>query len=119
VERGDKLVWCAGALARDYGQIGGQTKIAGKPHSQIYEAALKAAEDVAGHPLERKKILAIGDGMMTDVKGAQQNGFDVLYISGGIHAREYGDTMNPDMEALAGFLEKHASAPVAWMPRLK
>jgi len=119
VERGDRLVWCAGALARDYTQLGGTTEIAGKPHRPIYEAALKAAENVAGRALDREKILAIGDGMMTDVKGAQQNGFDVLYISGGIHAREYGDAMNPDTHALGEFLAKHASAPVAWMPKLR
>ncbi len=119
VERGDDLVWCAGALARDYSQLGGRTEIAGKPHRPIYEAALKAAEELLGRPLDRKNILAIGDGMMTDVKGAQQNGFDVLYVSGGIHAREYGDTTNPDPDALATFLEKHAAAPAAWMPRLR
>jgi HAD superfamily hydrolase (TIGR01459 family) len=119
VERGEKLVWCAGALARDYSQLGGRTEIAGKPHRPIYEAALKAAETVAGRSLDRSRILAIGDGIMTDVKGAQQNGFDVLYISGGIHSREYGDTMNPDTAALGEFLAKHASAPVAWMPKLR
>ena len=43
VERGERMIWCAGALARDYAQLGGRTLIAGKPHAPIYEAALKAA----------------------------------------------------------------------------
>ncbi len=43
VERGERLIWCAGALARDYAQMGGRTLIAGKPHAPIYRAALKAA----------------------------------------------------------------------------
>ena len=43
VERGERLIWCAGALARDYALLGGRTLIAGKPHRPIYEASLKAA----------------------------------------------------------------------------
>lgn len=119
VERGDRLIWCAGALARDYAQLGGRTEIAGKPHRPIYQAALRAAEEIRGRPLDKDRILAIGDGMLTDVKGAEQNGFDVLFISGGIHAREYGDPSAPDAEALAEFLARHASTPVAYMPKLR
>src|SRR5690606_30187903 len=73
VERGDRLIWCAGALARDYAQLGGRTEIAGKPHRPIYEAALAAASDVVGRELTRSDCLAIGDGALTDVKGAVDN----------------------------------------------
>ncbi len=118
VERGDRLIWCAGALARDYAQLGGLTLIAGKPHRPIYEAALEAASDIAGHQIAHEEVLAIGDGMLTDVKGAEQNGFDVLYISGGIHARDYGDPAHPDRGELARFLVKHGSSPVGYMPKL-
>lgn len=119
VERGERLIWCAGALARDYGQLGGRTLIAGKPHAPIYRAALKAASQIAGRELNRSEVLAIGDGMMTDIKGAADNGFDVLYVSGGIHARDYGDPLAPDPDLLAAFLAKYGYRPVAVMPRLR
>src|SRR5690606_35696473 len=112
-------IWCAGALARDYAQLGGRTLISGKPHRPIYEAALKAAGEVLGRQIERSEALAIGDGMLTDVKGASDNGLDVLYVSGGIHARDYGDPHNPDLERLAAFLASHGSSPVAVIPRLR
>ncbi|TKT69194.1 TIGR01459 family HAD-type hydrolase [Aquamicrobium sp. LC103] len=118
VERGERLIWCAGALARDYAQLGGRTLIAGKPHRPIYEAARKAAAGVLGREVEAGDVLAIGDGVLTDVKGAADSGFDVLYISAGIHAQEYGNPASPDPERLAAFLEKHGYSPVAVMPRL-
>lgn len=119
VERGERLIWCAGALARDYGQLGGRTLIAGKPHAPIYRAALQAASDVLGREPGRAEVLAIGDGMMTDIKGAADNGFDVLYVSGGIHARDYGEPLAPDPERLAAFLTGYGYRPVAVMPRLR
>jgi ribonucleotide monophosphatase NagD (HAD superfamily) len=119
VERGEKLVWCAGALARDYGLLGGRTLIAGKPHRPIYEAALKAAGRVLGRGVELSEVLAIGDGVMTDVKGAEQAGLDVLYVSAGIHAREYGESHEPDLDRLTAFLDKHGQHPVAVIPRLR
>lgn len=119
VHRGEQEVWCAGALARDYAQLGGRTLIAGKPHAPIYAAALRAAGDVLGRPVERTEALAIGDGILTDVKGADSYGIDVLYVSGGIHWREYGDQDAPDAERLAAFLSKHGHRPVAVIPRLQ
>lgn len=119
VERGHELIWCAGALARDYGQLGGRTLVSGKPHRPIYEAALAAAGDVLGRDVASTDALAIGDGMFTDVKGAADNGIDVLYVSGGIHARDYGDPHAPDAGKLAAFLDKHGYAPVATIPRLR
>lgn len=119
VEKGDRLIWCAGALARDYAQLGGRTLIAGKPHRPIYAAALAAAAEVRGRPVSEKDALAIGDGVLTDVKGAEQNGIDVLYVTGGIHAGEYGDTLEPNPALLAAFLDKHGHHPVAVIPRLR
>lgn len=119
VERGERIIWCAGALARDYSQLGGRTLIAGKPHAPIYAVAMKEVEDLLGRPVERSQVLAIGDGMMTDVKGAADNGFDVLYVSGGIHARDYGEPHNPDPGRLAAFLEKHGYRPAAVIARLR
>ncbi|CAN7611236.1 TIGR01459 family HAD-type hydrolase [Mesorhizobium sp. LjRoot246] len=119
VERGERIIWCAGALARDYAQLGGRTLIAGKPYTPIYDLAMKEVAELLGRPVERAQVLAIGDGMMTDVKGAADNGFDVLYVSGGIHARDYGDVLQPDPAMLAVFLEKHGYRPVAIIPRLR
>ncbi|QDC03097.1 TIGR01459 family HAD-type hydrolase [Mesorhizobium sp. 8] len=120
VERGERLIWCAGAITRDYAQLGGRTLIAGKPHAPIYDVALRVAGEVLGRELERGEVLAIGDGMMTDVKGAADNGFDVLYVSGGLHAREYGEPSAPDPVRLAAFLETHGGyRPVAIMPKLR
>jgi HAD superfamily hydrolase (TIGR01459 family) len=119
VERGERLIWCAGALARDYALLGGRTLIAGKPHRPIYEAALQAAGKVLGGELAIAETLAIGDGMLTDVKGADDMGVDVLYVSGGIHAREYGDPGKPDPQRLAAFLEAHGRRPVAVIPALQ
>ncbi|TPK74808.1 TIGR01459 family HAD-type hydrolase [Mesorhizobium sp. B2-4-15] len=119
VERGERIIWCAGALARDYAQLGGRTLIAGKPYAPIYDVAMKEVAEVLGRPVERSQVLAIGDGIMTDVKGAADNGFDVLYVSGGIHARDYGDALRPDPAKLGLFLERHGYRPVSVIARLQ
>ncbi len=113
VERGPRLIWCAGALARDYGQLGGRTLIAGKPHRPIYEAAAKAVEEIRGAPVEKSRILGVGDGVLTDVKGAADYGLDVLYISGGVHAADYASDGNVDFDRMNSFLQKHGHAPIA------
>lgn len=113
VERGNRLIWCAGVLARDFAQLGGRTLIAGKPHLPIYEAAMQAAIELRGKPVDKARILAIGDGVLTDVKGAVQYGVDVLYISGGVHAADYEVGGVIDHDAMLAFLEKHGSKPVA------
>lgn len=119
VERGDRIIWCAGALARDYAQLGGRTLVAGKPHTPIYEAAMKAVGELLGGEVRRDEVLAIGDGVLTDVKGAADNGIDVLYISGGVHSRDYGHPDNPDPDKLQAFLDSHGFHPVATMPKLR
>lgn len=119
VERGERIIWCAGALARDYAQLGGRTLIAGKPHRPIYEAALAAAGEVLGRDVGRGETLAIGDGMLTDIKGASDNGIDALYVSGGIHSRDYGHPDNPEPGKLQAFLDNHGFHPVATMTKLR
>ncbi len=119
VERGERLIWCAGALARDYTALGGKTLIAGKPHRPIYLEALSQASKLMGRTAQPSETLAIGDGVATDVAGARENGIDMLYISGGIHARDYGDVHDPDPKRLAAFLASHDSTPVATMPSLR
>lgn len=119
VERGDRLVWCAGALARDYAQLGGRALVAGKPHRPIYAAALILAAHALGRQVRPDEVLAIGDGVLTDVKGAASNGIDILYVTAGIHAREYGEAGSVDLEKLAGFLSGHGYEPVASIARLR
>lgn len=119
VERGERLIWCAGALARDYTLLGGRTLISGKPHRPIYVAALQAASEVLGREVTASEALGIGDGMLTDIKGAADNGLDVLYVSGGVHAADYGDPLAPDPVRLSEFLERHGHRPVAVIPRLR
>ena len=118
VERGTRLIPCAGAVAALYEQIGGRTLISGKPHRPIYEAALKQARALrAGVPEDR--ILAIGDGMPTDVRGAAAFGLDLLYISDGIHAREYIEDAAVSVNRLEAFLNWHDAHPKWWMQRLR
>lgn len=118
VERGERLIWCAGAIAREYAQLGGRTLIAGKPFAPIYEAALEAASDVLGREVGAADVLAIGDGALTDLKGAAARGIDMLFITAGIHAAEYGSPHAPDLGQLARFLGRHGPAPAAVMPHL-
>jgi HAD superfamily hydrolase (TIGR01450 family) len=118
VERGERLIPCAGAIAALYEKMGGKTLVSGKPHRPIYEAALAAAGELRG-AVAMNRILAIGDGMPTDVKGAQDFGLDLLYVSDGIHARDYTDRAVVDEERLMSFLEQNGARPVHWMQRLR
>ncbi|MGE0596047.1 MAG: TIGR01459 family HAD-type hydrolase [Hyphomonadaceae bacterium] len=85
VRWGDELIWCAGALARDYAALGGRVVMAGKPHPPIYELAYRELESIAGRPIEKARILAIGDGVATDIKGANDQRLDSLFIASGMH----------------------------------
>ncbi|MBB3966400.1 TIGR01459 family HAD-type hydrolase [Rhizobium metallidurans] len=117
VERGHKMIPCAGAMAAYYDQLGGKTRIAGKPHKPIYDAVLSVAREIRGD-LKMDRILAIGDGMPTDVRGALDYGLDLLYISGGIHAAEYTLNGETDEAILTAYLEREKATPKWWMPRL-
>lgn len=120
VERGGVTVWCAGALARGYAQLGGRTLVAGKPFAPIYVAAMRAAEEILGRTVERREVLAVGDGMLTDIKGAADFGLDTLYVSGGVHWRDYGEASHaPDPSRLHAFLTAHGHRPVAVMAELR
>ncbi len=117
VERGERIIPCAGAMAAYYEQLGGEVRIAGKPHAPIYEACLAAAREVRG-AFAKGRVLAIGDGMPTDVKGAIASGLNLLYISGGIHAAEYTLNGQTDEALLNAYLKGQGAAPGWWMPRL-
>jgi HAD superfamily hydrolase (TIGR01459 family) len=84
VRKGNRLLYCAGALAEKYAEIGGHVLMAGKPYAPIYNLALQKAGAIAGHEIERSKVLAIGDGPETDIKGAADNDFYVVLIADGV-----------------------------------
>jgi HAD superfamily hydrolase (TIGR01450 family) len=117
VERGHRIIPCAGAVAAYYETMGGNVRVAGKPHRPIYEAALAAAHEARGE-FAMERVLAIGDGMPTDVRGALAYGLDLLYISAGIHVAEYTIGGHTDEARLKAWLEQENAAPKYWMPRL-
>ncbi|HRD76468.1 MAG TPA: TIGR01459 family HAD-type hydrolase [Hyphomicrobiaceae bacterium] len=115
VERGERIVYCAGALAEAYEKIGGRVAYAGKPHRAIYETAMRSLADLAGAQMPPDRILAIGDGIRTDMRGAATMGLDSLFIASQLHVPA-GRTMD---EALLGDLFKaEATKPVAAMSGL-
>jgi HAD superfamily hydrolase (TIGR01459 family) len=85
VQRGDRLIYCGGALARLYQALGGRVVMAGKPYAPIYDLALAESRRLAGEGFDRRRVLAIGDGVATDIAGARGAGLDVLFIAAGIH----------------------------------
>lgn len=84
VQSGDRLLYCAGALAQMYEKMGGEVILAGKPHPPIYDLAYASIERLRGEPADKARLLAVGDGPGTDIAGAQSEGVDALFIAGGI-----------------------------------
>jgi HAD superfamily hydrolase (TIGR01459 family) len=85
VERGHRLIYCAGALAAVYEGFGGRVVYAGKPYTPIYALALQTAGDLAGREMKREEVLAIGDGVHTDIAGAVGVGVDAVFVASGLH----------------------------------
>jgi HAD superfamily hydrolase (TIGR01459 family) len=97
VRVGDRLIWCAGAIARDYAAIGGRVIMAGKPYPPIYELALRELTSLRGDPIAKDRILCIGDGVGTDIAGASAQKLDSLFIASGMHgeALQTGGVLDP------------------------
>ena len=91
VQRGDKIIMCAGSLADLYQSLGGEVIMAGKPYVPIYALCYAALDKLTGKPHDKRRILAIGDGLPTDVLGANGQGLDLMFIAAGIHALEATD----------------------------
>ncbi len=112
VDRGERRIWCGGALAEAYEKAGGEARYFGKPHRPIYDLALEKIATQAGRSIDRSRILAIGDGPATDVKGALENGFDCLFIAGGLAAEELVDASGAlRADTLEPWLAAHDAAP--------
>ena len=103
VQRGGKLVYCAGALAEAYEKIGGTVVYYGKPHRPIYDVVLATLKDA-------KRPLAIGDGLRTDIKGANGMGIDALFIADGIHGEDVAEFTGRHMAELFEQARVHARA---------
>jgi HAD superfamily hydrolase (TIGR01459 family) len=115
VQRDGKLIYCAGALARLYEALGGAAVYFGKPYPAIYETTLAAARAAAGHALARP--LAVGDGMETDMRGANRMGIDTLFIADGIHGEEIPQLTAAAMDAFsaaAGVTVQAALRALVW-----
>ncbi len=115
VERGETLVYCAGALAEAYAARGGEVLYCGKPHAPIYQAALARAAALRGAAAPLSRVLAIGDSVRTDLKGAAAIGLDSLFVTSGIHAEEFGGRAAPDLKALNAIFAAAGVAPKAIM----
>lgn len=93
VERGNRIIYCAGALAQAYEDMGGRVLYAGKPHTPIYAEALRVARALRGGDLDTARVLAIGDGAKTDIGGARNNGLAAVYIASAVSMLE-GETLS-------------------------
>jgi HAD superfamily hydrolase (TIGR01459 family) len=94
VERGDRLIYCAGALAQIYAEDGGEVIYAGKPYPPIYELAEETIAELAERKVTRGEILAIGDGIRTDMAGAADFGLDAVFVASGLHVGPGGEGLD-------------------------
>ncbi len=113
VERDGKIIPCAGAVAQLYERLGGEVIHFGKPHAPIYDRAVAHLQQKTDGVLGSKNILAIGDGLLTDIQGAITQGFDSLFILGGI-ATDIGK----DSQAVQAFCQQRGIYPTAFMSSL-
>ncbi|APE42678.1 HAD family hydrolase [Sulfitobacter alexandrii] len=110
VDRGEEREWCAGALAQLYTEMGGESLYFGKPHPPIYDLARRRLSAL-GAEVPDDRILAIGDGVLTDIRGAAGEDIDSLFITGGLAASETRTDAQPDENALSAYLEKENVQP--------
>ncbi|MGB3337565.1 MAG: TIGR01459 family HAD-type hydrolase [Devosia sp.] len=118
VEHGDKIIYCGGALGDLYAAMGGMVLMAGKPYQPIYEEAFRLAEEAAGRPLDKSRVLAIGDSVRTDATGAAKFGIDLLFVTGSIHAAELDAFGKPNPQAIADLVAPSRAHMAGFLPRL-
>ena len=112
---GERLVICAGTLAARYEAMGGTVFHHGKPHAPVYHRCL-ALMGITN----KRRILAVGDSLRTDVAGANAAGIDSALVTGGIHREELGGAWGTaaDPERLAAAIEASGHLPTWALPRL-
>lgn len=117
--QGDRLIWSAGSLAAIYEAEGGTVIRPGKPDAPIYRLAMERAAEITGRTISPSRTLAIGDGPITDILGANRQGYDALFIGGGIHGHSMGqgDAFIASAEKVLeadGVTAKYAMPELAW-----
>jgi len=115
VERGGRIVPCAGSVALAYEELGGKVIYAGKPHKPIYELALAIAEEKRGAPIARDRICAVGDAIRTDIAGAEAFGAAGIMVLAGIHAQ---DLMEASWDERHGWFGQQSHRPAYALPHL-
>lgn len=117
VDMGETRIYCAGALAQYYDGMGGRSLYFGKPHPPIYDLT---RERLAAMGRRAESVLAVGDGIFTDIQGGLGEGIDTLFVTGGLEAARFGeDAENPDPARLDGWLADHGLAPTHAIGRLR
>lgn len=116
VQSGDRLLYCAGAIAELYRELGGEVVFYGKPHRPIYERAMALARERRGGDTPLSRVLAIGDSVRTDLMGAHAFGIDLVFLTRGIHSEQFAgiDQLDP-----ASVKEVFGRPPRALMRELK
>ncbi len=117
VERGGSLIYCAGALAQAYEELGGEVLYAGKPYLPIYERALTLAAETRGEDVPLGRVVAIGDGLKTDMAGAARLGVDALFVASGLHVANKDDGL--DENTVARLFTEHAVKPIGALSALR
>lgn len=115
VERGGQVVFCAGALAEAYRELGGDVSLVGKPYKPIYDMAFAHLADLRGRDVSRKRTLAIGDGVKTDIAGATAAGVRAVYVASRVHM---GDGAALEPAVLEALFPEEEARPVAAMAEL-
>jgi HAD superfamily hydrolase (TIGR01459 family) len=115
VERGPQLIDCAGALAELYAAMGGTVSYAGKPHPEVYATAIKRLSSLAGRALTARDLLAIGDGVNTDIKGAAAHGIRSVYVGSAVHLKvPFSGPAVADLYAARNFRPDAAMTALVW-----
>jgi HAD superfamily hydrolase (TIGR01459 family) len=117
VERGDRLIYCAGAVAELYLELGGEVIFYGKPHRPIYQRAMALAAERRGQAIPLDRVLAIGDSVRTDLTGAHGFGIDCLFVTRGIHSEEFEgiDQLDPaSVKELFGHPPRALTRELKW-----
>ncbi len=113
VERGGRMIYCAGAIARAYEALGGKVAYAGKPYAPIYTLTFETLEKLKAGSADKGKLLAIGDGIGTDIAGAAEAGVRSVFVASGVHVKG-----GLDAAAIEGLFPPGSPRPVAAMTKL-
>lgn len=111
VQRGDRIIPCAGAVAKLYETMGGTVEWHGKPYPSVYDRALAVLGTAPG------ETIAIGDGIETDIPGANARGIPAVLVTGGVHAPLWGDP--PEAARLSAVLDSHGLRVAAAIDRFR